>query len=227
MLDGSLGSSALGVTAPIYLARVVEALSLPKFDVGAARQAMAPRPRGWQKRDTPPRAAAVLMLIFPDHAGKLQLTLTLRQSGLGDHSGQVSFPGGAKDAGDADLRATALREAQEEIGIDAASLQVLGTLPNLYIPASHFDVLPVVAHCAATPEFRANPDEVADIFSFALDDLICDRFKHVEARIIRGRRVHAPYYAVAGHKVWGATAMLMSELETRMRCARSQGSATT
>ena len=202
----------------ITLANVIDALALPAFDYHAARQLMAPVPRGWIKRNSAPRPAAVLLLVYPDNASRLQLTLTLRQAGLRGHSGQVSFPGGAKDDADADLRATALREAEEEIGIDRRGLTCLGCLPKLYIPASHFDVRPVVAYCEAKPAFAANRDEVADIFSFALDDLLRDSFKRVEERVIRGRHVHVPYYAVERHKVWGATAMLLSELETRLRC---------
>ncbi len=178
---------------------------------------MAPVPRGWKKRPDPPRPAAVMILIYADALGALHLVLTLRQRSLRGHSGQVSFPGGRRDRQDPSLHETALRETREEIGICESAITILGQLPPLYIPASHFEVLPVIGLFEGQPVFAPNPAEVAEVFSFALDDLPRERFKCVENRRVRGVDVRAPYYAVAGHKVWGATAMLLSELECRLR----------
>ena len=196
---------------------VSQAVALADFDFVAARQIMAPAPRGWQKRDTRPSPAAVLILITAANDDRLQTVLTLRNAGLRGHSGQVSFPGGRQDLQDKNLRQTALRETREEIGICAARLSVLGQLPRFYIPASHHDVCPIVAACDGIPEIKPNPEEVTEVFGFALEDLLRPRFKFVEQRVIRGVNVRVPFYDVAGHKVWGATAMLLSELEVRLR----------
>ena len=196
---------------------VAAALALDSFDAAAARQRMAPVPRGWQQRDTPPTPAAVLILIFADARQRLQLVLTLRNAGLRGHSGQVSFPGGRQDPEDANLTCTALRETEEEIGIGREDLRIMGALACLYIPTSHFDVLPLVARCAALPEFAPNPAEVAHVFCFGLDELLQPRYKRVERRQIGGIDVRVPYYAVQRHKVWGATAIMLSELEGRLR----------
>lgn len=193
------------------------ALALADFDSAAARQRMAPVPRGWQKRETSPMSAAVMIVIFADRRERLNLALTLRNAALRGHSGQVSFPGGRQDPEDANLAETARRETFEEIGIRGDALQILGELPSFYIPASHFKVLPIVARFDGLPAFAPNPAEVADVFCFGLDELLQPEYKRVEQRQIRGVEARVPYYAVRGHKVWGATAIMLSELECRLR----------
>ena len=148
---------------------------------------------------------------------RLHLALTLRRADLRGHSGQVSFPGGQQELQDETLADTAVRETCEEIGICRELVHILGSLPKFYIPTSHYDVYPTVARCAATPRFQANPDEVEEIFSLALCDLLHPKFKREETWRIEDRDVRVPYYAVKGHKVWGATAIMLSELEVRLR----------
>lgn len=196
------------------------ALQLDRFDARAAQRLMAPTPRGWEKRAGPPKQAAVMILVFADAVGRLHSVLTLRNADLRGHSGQVSFPGGGVEPGDKDALQTALRETVEEIGICAARVQPLGTLANLYIPASHYDVTPVVARYAGKPCFSPNVREVAELFTFALDDLLRPELKAEERRLIRGVDVRVPFYAVNDHKVWGATAIMLSELEGRLAHAR-------
>lgn len=194
-----------------------QALDLPDFDSFAARQRMAPVPRGWQKRDNPPRRAAVMILVFPDRDDKLNLVLTLRRADLRGHSGQVSFPGGQQDPQDESLAATAIRETCEEIGVCNDQIRILGSLPKFHIPTSHYDVYPTVACCHAVPHFSANPHEVEEIFSVALEELLHPRFKCEEIWRFGEMDVWVPYYAVKGHKIWGATAIMLSELEQRLR----------
>ena len=196
------------------------ALQLDRFDARAAQRLMAPAPRGWEKRSGPPKQAAVMILVFADAVGRLHSALTLRNADLRGHSGQVSFPGGGVEPGDKDALDTALRETVEEIGICSARVQSLGFLANLYIPASHYDVTPVVARYAGLPCFSPNAREVAELFTFALDDLLRPELKAEERRLIRGVDVRVPYYAINGHKVWGATAIMLSELEGRLTRAR-------
>lgn len=201
----------------IKLAHVRQALELRGFDSARARKRMSPVPRGWRKRESAPAQAAVMLLLYRDKEGRLQVALTLRHAGLRGHSGQVSFPGGRQEPQDSSLTETALRETCEEIGICREGIRVLGEMPGLYIPTSHHDVTPTVGYCERLPRFRPNPQEVAEVFSFALDDLLDPRFRREERRMIGGYDVWAPYYAVGGHKVWGATAIMLSELEERLR----------
>lgn len=201
----------------INLVHVRRALALRDFDSWRARKRMSPAPRGWRKRESAPVQAAVIMLLYHDNEKLLRVVLTLRQAGLRGHSGQVSFPGGRRDPQDRSLTDTALRETCEEIGICRESIHILGEMPGLYIPTSHHDVYPTVGYCETLPRFRPNPQEVAQVFSFALDNLLQPRFRREESRMIEGYDVWAPYYDVDGYKVWGATAILLGEFEARLR----------
>ena len=111
------------------------------------------------------RPAAVLVLLYPDDEGVARVLLTERADRGGHHSGEVSFPGGREEPGDADAAATALREAAEEVGLDAAAagVRVLGSLPVHWIPVSNFMVTPVIAVADRRPALTAQPTEVAAI----------------------------------------------------------------
>lgn len=207
----------------INLVHVEQALALRDFDSTRARKRMSPVPRGWQKRQSAPIQAAVMVLLYHDNEERLQVALTLRHAGLRGHSGQVSFPGGRQDPQDKSLTETAIRETGEEIGICRERIRVLGEMPRLYIPTSHHDVYPTVGYCETLPRFRPNPQEVVEVFSFALDELLQPRFRREERRMIGGYDVWAPYYDVGGHKVWGATAIMLSELEERLRQVLPRG----
>ncbi|MBZ0301478.1 MAG: CoA pyrophosphatase [Anaerolineae bacterium] len=201
----------------ISLDDVRAALDIPDFDATAAHESMLPgtRPRIDQKSPRS-RQAGVLVLLYPiDH--ELHFVLTRRTDTLRGHSGQVSFPGGRRDPGDADFVVTALRETREEVGIDDPSTAILGSLTPIYIPPSDFEVFPVVAALDHIPPFNPNPDEVAEVFSVPLMALVDPRFKRVEDWPFNGQLVRIPLYAFNGHKVWGATAIMLSELEGRLK----------
>jgi 8-oxo-dGTP pyrophosphatase MutT (NUDIX family) len=196
---------------------VQQAVDLANFDPDAMQHHMSPIPRGWQKRDFPPKQAAVLILLYPEDDDRLNVVLTLRNERLRGHSGQVSFPGGKQDPTDVSFTVTALRETCEEIGICDDNITVIGEISKFYIPPTHYDVYPTVAKYSTIPNFNPNPDEVAAVFSFALEDVLNPKFKQVEYRTIQGYNVKIPYYNVKGHKVWGATAIMLGEFEARLR----------
>jgi len=162
------------------------------------------------------RLSAVLCLLFPAGNG-LQVLLMKRREDHTAHSGQVSFPGGSKDDADADLRATALREAQEEVGIDPEAVDVLGALTPLYIPVSNFNVFPYVGFMQTRPEYRLSDQEVAYTLEVPLAALF-DPSRKTVAEVVSPkfpdtkRRVQA-YVLDDGTVIWGATAMILSELE--------------
>jgi len=155
--------------------------------------------------------AAALVLLYPAPDGAPLLPLTLRPRELPRHGGQVSLPGGRLDDGEAPEQA-ALRELREELGVRAAGIRVLGTLSPLYIAPSHFVLCPVVAAIARRPRFRPDPLEVAELIETPLDGFLGGRRHRRFARREGGGTQWVPYYPVRGHRVWGATAMVLAEL---------------
>lgn len=198
----------------ITLAQVRASLALTDFNTASAAR-MSPIPRG-NRSPARPREAGVLALLFPHEDGRLHVLLTRRSENLRGHRGQISFPGGSRDPEDVDFVATALRETREELGL-YDRIEVLGSLTKVHIPPSNFDVYPTVAFMPMLGQPRINPDEVAEVFGFALDDLLDDTFKSSEMRTIQGYEVRVPFYLVNGHKVWGATSVMLGELEERLR----------
>lgn len=157
------------------------------------------------------RRSAVLILFYP-YRDAIYLPLILRPQYDGVHAGQMAFPGGRMERTDRDLIQTALREAQEEIGIRVQDVTVLGQLTELYIPPSNFYVQPVVATLAARPDFYPDPREVDAVVEVKLDTLL-DKTIVSDSQIqVRGVTVDAPYYQIDGYRVWGATAMMIAEL---------------
>lgn len=164
------------------------------------------------------RPAAVLILIGPDEAGDARVVLIERATYDGHHSGEMSFPGGAAEAGDPDLVTTALREAGEEIGLEpeAIGLRVVGELPPFWIPVSNFRVTPVIAVADRLPEWRPDPREVKRVVNAPIAAFLPDAPIQVIERDVREWRIRYGAYALAdlgdGPAVWGATARFLGQL---------------
>lgn len=157
------------------------------------------------------RRSAVLICFYP-YQNRIFLPLILRPQYDGVHAGQMAFPGGRMERIDENLTRTALREAQEETGIRVADVQVLGLLTELFIPPSNFYVQPVVGVLSYRPDFYPDPREVEAMVEVDLDTLI-DKTIIGDSQIqVRGITVDAPYYQIQNYRVWGATAMMISEL---------------
>jgi 8-oxo-dGTP pyrophosphatase MutT (NUDIX family) len=165
------------------------------------------------------REASVLLLIYPRQA-TLHFVLTQRTEWLGHHSGQISLPGGRREPGDADVIATALREAREELGIATEQVELLGRLTTLYIPPSNFVVHPVVGYIAAQPVFHPNAREVAELIEVPLALLLDPATRQLGP--LPGGGPNAPFYRIGKHAVWGATAMVLSEFEMALRNAGAE-----
>ena len=163
------------------------------------------------------KLGSVLLLLYP-YKDKVFLPLMKRPEYDGVHSGQISFPGGKMEEGDPDLVFTALREGEEEIGIRADQVKVLGNLTEHMVVASNFNVLPVVGYLDYRPKFVANVHEVDEVVEVSIDHLLDDRNRQEKELLVRGKyHLTAPYYDVNGHVVWGATAMMLSEFLTMVR----------
>ena len=160
------------------------------------------------------RPASVLVLLYPDDAGETRVVLTERVDRGGHHSGEVSFPGGSAEPGDADVAATALREANEEIGldVDAALVSVIGQLESFWIPVSNFRVTPILAIAQRRPQMVANPDEVARILEAPVRAFLPDGEIEIVERDVRGWPLRFGAYPIDGLRVWGATARILGQL---------------
>jgi 8-oxo-dGTP pyrophosphatase MutT (NUDIX family) len=187
-----------------------EELLIPHDGTGEPMRQMEPEP------DTIPREAAALLLFYPD-MGELWFPLTVRTNHLPQHRGEVSLPGGATELEDAGPIATALREANEELGIEHTSVEIWGLLDSIYIPPSNFRLTPVVGFTPAPPHYHPCPDEIAAVFAVPLRQVLDPATVTVEVWTLRGDHVHVPFFALEGYKVWGATALVLSELTARLR----------
>ena len=163
-----------------------------------------------------------MLLLYPADVG-LAMPLTLRSDIVEHHRGQVSLPGGAWEEIDASDWDTALRESQEEIGLDPTSVERLGALSCLHIAQSHFTVHPFVGYTDSSPQLVGDPAEVAQILRLPLALILDPEAKGEETRWWRERWTRIPYYRVEGHEVWGATAMILSELEALIRAEMADG----
>jgi 8-oxo-dGTP pyrophosphatase MutT (NUDIX family) len=177
----------------------------------ALRGVLAGRPP--QRREAPgAKAAAVLIALFPGPRGDPHLWLVLRPKALRAHSGQVALPGGKRDAEDPDLITTALREAEEEIGLPRAAVEVLGEADDL-VTGTGFVITPVVAWIHAPFEPVINPGEVSRLFSAPFATFRDAGL--VELIPIESLRRLVRAYRVEGEIVWGATAAILSALAQR------------
>ena len=184
--------------------------TLPGVDSHLRFASGLPR-KGWTPGVYPSdaRAAAALLLLYPRPSG-LSIPLTVRASHLRRHAGQISLPGGAADPGETP-EAAALREAHEEIGVDPASVRVLGLLTPVHVLVSGFTLHPVVGITDRRPEFQAAAHEVQEVLEVSLDDLQDASRIRTGTRIREGVAVEYPYFDLHGHQVWGATAMILGE----------------
>jgi 8-oxo-dGTP pyrophosphatase MutT (NUDIX family) len=155
---------------------------------------------------------ALLVPLEPDPA----IVLTVRHDELSDHGGQISFPGGQRE-GDETLSETALREANEEIGLATDSVHLLGPLTPLYIPPSNFCVHPFLGAATENASLHPTDREVERILRIPLRRLLNPATRVVEPWPLHGEKVDVPYYDVDGPKVWGATAMMLAEVLTLLR----------
>lgn len=210
MLERQIAALRQAIADPTPLA-LDEVLILRDLD-GRVMRPMEPAP------GVTPREAAALLLLFPSQ-GELWLPLTVRSARLTTHRGEVSLPGGGADPEDGSPVQTALREAWEELGIRPSNVEVLGALTPFYIAPSNNRLTPVVGLSVGEPELRPDPDEVEAAFSVPLRVLLDPATVREEVWERRGARMIVPFFALEGYKVWGATALLLSELVARLRRA--------
>lgn len=160
------------------------------------------------------RESAVAVLIY-EHENSHELVLIQRPTYEGNHSGQVSFPGGKWEQSDENLLMTAMRECREEIGVDLDLGHYLGKMTSVFIPVSKFNVEPHLFYLPVKPQFIADQQEVAEIFSIRIEDLMDDqRVQKTSIRINEQVQLkEVPYFDLESKVIWGATALILSELK--------------
>jgi len=159
------------------------------------------------------KEAAVLVPLYTADGG-LHAVFTQRRDDMRRHAGEISFPGGRPDAPDEDLRVTALREADEEIGLPPEIVDMVGALPPVGTFVTGYRVHPFVGAIPAGRTWRLQETEVAEVLELSLPDLL----RGYESRrlLSRGVPIKTPTYTVAGHFVWGATARIVESLLERL-----------
>lgn len=184
---------------------------------------MAPEVRvreleNYLRKSKKPKKAGVMALFYPDLDHLTRLLLILRKKYPGVHSGQVGFPGGREEPGDRSMLDTALRETEEEVGAESASIEVIRPVSQLFIPPSNFEVYPFMGVYPRTPIFRKQASEVEDLVEIPLTEFLDDQ-NIISTRMTTSyaRDIEVPAYSLGGHTVWGATAMMLSEIRELLR----------
>lgn len=158
------------------------------------------------------KKAAVASLLYPK-SGETYMAFILRKTYKGVHSNQIGFPGGRREEDDKDLLHTALRETEEEVGVKAQSIQLIKPLTDLYIPPSNFLVQPFLSYIDFEPTFVLQESEVEELIEIPLS--LCLDESHLTSEIIDAsyaKRIEVPAFNFDGRVVWGATAMILSEI---------------
>jgi len=164
------------------------------------------------------KQAGVLILFYPDQKRQTHLVLILRKSYQGVHSAQVGFPGGKLEEGDHTIEYTAIRETFEEIGVPEHCVKILKSLTQLYIPPSNFTVHPFLGVTEWCPIFKIQEDEVEDVIEVSLSNLLNEKNRIITS-VTTSYKANAkvPAFQLNGHIVWGATAMMLSELKDLLK----------
>ncbi len=170
-----------------------------------------------RRLDVPPheinlvKNSGVLVLLFPEN-DKLYTCLTRRPASLKHHPGQISFPGGKVEKQDLSALWAAMREAREEVGIDPQNVEILGKLSDLYVHVSQFKIHPFVGWTDQRPDFLLNDGEVEKLVLFPVMDFLDRDLVHEKELMTVTGPLMVPYFSYDGEMIWGATAMILSEL---------------
>ena len=162
--------------------------------------------------------AGVLSLFYPDEDMETKFVLILRKTYKGVHSAQVAFPGGKLEAQDASLRDTALRETFEEVGVPIDTVQIVRSISQVYIPLSNFYVHPFIGFTQNTPQFIKQDDEVEALIEIDLEHFLDEQsLISKKVKTSYSIEVEVPAFKLNDYVVWGATAMMLSEIKDLLK----------
>ena len=159
--------------------------------------------------------ASILILLYPLEE-EWFFFLTKRSQNVEHHKGQISFPGGVVEKNESKMNA-AIRETNEEIGVDKDVIKIIGTLTPLYIPISNFHISPYVGWTEEKPHTKVQDAEVKRVFSVSINDLVLEKNLKTKKDFFSNKSVNVPYFDLNGETVWGATSMILSEFKFILR----------
>jgi len=189
-----------------------------------AKMAPAKRLENYNPNPEFAKKGGVLLFLY-NVDNELYIALIKRAKDNGAHSGQIAFPGGKQEKQDKSLIETALRETEEEIGISTNIIEILGTLTNLYIPVSNYNVFPAVGFCNSAPKFNINKNEVENMVLLPLKEFFKDKNKKKGAITVKNQKIKTLFYEINNQIIWGATAMIISEFnEVTLRMSSNNNS---
>ena len=196
-----------------FLTYLTDALRQDLLGLKAHQKMLPPgrRLKTYESEASMVKPSGVLLLLFPE-GGQIYLCLIKRPSTMTHHPGQISFPGGKVEKEDTSAEMTALREAQEEVGIDPSYVRIIGKLSELYVEVSKFLIHPFIAWSDKKPDFIVNKDEVDELILLPINDLVANEtIMETDMDTVTGR-LRIKYYPFKSQIIWGATAMILSEL---------------
>ena len=202
------------------LREIISKLNYKSAEVSSSK--MDPLPNNSRiKKNIPDNVkhSAILLLLF-EKEGYTYSTLTQRHEYNGPHSGQISFPGGKKEDSDTNLKQTALRETEEEIGIEQHQIEIIHTLKDIYVPPSNFLVTPYVGTLVTEPIYQPDDFEVKEIIEFPISRLFeVDVIKEKTMHFNSENSMNVKYFDIQDKVVWGATAMILENFIQQIKKA--------
>lgn len=196
----------------MFTPELIKKLLNHKLPGNTAHQKMLPQGRSLDYNRNKPKESAVMIILFYQN-NQLQVTLTRRNRNLRHHPGQISFPGGQYEKEDLNLEQTAIRETWEEVGINIDNTTILGKLSTVYVSVSNFNITPYICFLGQPPAFKFDTNEVEEIIIFPLNKFY-NASNHAKATIKTNTGIiEVPCYKINDCVIWGATSMILAELE--------------
>ena len=191
---------------------------LPGMEAGREMfPSMANGDRLKMSHDETAREGAVMILLYQEN-DTVRFPIIQRPIYPGVHSGQMALPGGKSEPEDTDLIETSLREMEEEIGVSATEVQIIGCLSSFYVAVSNFQILPVIGTINSIPQFEPQESEVADIICADLNHLVSEKHRKEKEMVVTGGvTLRSPYFDLEGRTVWGATSMMLNEFKAILK----------
>ena len=201
---------------PLFIEALTEKLRIDLPGKNAQRKMMiTPNRFPTKNQEDEGIPASVLLLLYPFDGGWF-FFLTKRSQDVEHHKGQISFPGGVVEENESKMNA-AIREANEEIGVDKDVIKIIGSLTPFYIPVSNFHIFPYVGWTEKKPHTKVQNTEVKRVFSVSINDLVLERNLKTKEDFFSKKSVTVPYFDLNGETVWGATSMILSEFKFILR----------